>query len=242
MIQLSSFERLQKDAEDLEEQLENLLPEAREELISQRRAAMSEEMLELLEMAGDQLSVDQHELRAEAQKQLVLNPLDFANYIAEKAPDKLLIARKLVNRIIELRSRLFLIRSNRQVSNYEYWEARCKFEQTADAIKARELGHAGRRAFRDADLLEAQRLYEASFELWASALADFPALNEDIATGGDIMEYVLQYRKILEQLELTLNDEEIDERFPLWDFLDLNDSERDFKEELEQHRQRVQEK
>jgi len=238
MIQLASYERLQKDAEDIEQELERLLPNAREELLAQRRASMSEEMLETLELADDEMSLKQLELRAEARLGLTLAQQDFADYIMQKAPKKSGEVRKLLNRTVEIQSRLFLIRNNRQVANYEYWESRCKFEQTADALRARELAYAARRAFREADLIEAQRLYEESFQLWVQVLEAFPDMNEDISTGADIVDYILQYRAVLDQLDLTLNDEEIHDQFPLWDFLKVNDSDRKFSEELKLHEQR----
>ena len=63
-------------------------------------------------------------------------------------------------------------------------------------------------------------------------------MDEDISTGADIMDYILQYRAVLDQLDLTLNDEEIQDQFPLWDFLKVNDSDRKFTEELKLHEQR----
>jgi len=242
MIRLASLERWEKETEQLQQQLEALLSSSRDELTAERRASLSAEMLEVVDLSDEEIESEQFPLRAEARKLLALDPQDFANYVAENAPEKIAEARKLVNRIAENQSRLFLIRNNRQVANYGYWESRCQFEQTAEALRARELAHVARRAFREADLIEAQRLYEESFQLWVEVLDEFPAMDDDISTGADIMEYVLQYRKLLEQLDLTLNDEEIHDRFPLWDFLEMNDSDRDFVEEITLHKQKLGEK
>jgi len=239
MIQLSSYERLQKESEDLQEELERLLPNAREEILAQRRASMSKDMLATLELPDSEMSMDQLELRSEARQKLTLGNEDFASYVREKTPEKSIEASKLLNRIADLKSRLYLIRNNRQVSNYKYWEDRCQFEQTADALRARELAYAAGRAFREADLIEAQHLYEESFQLWVKVLDAFPDMVEDVSTGADIVDYILQYRKVLEQLDLTLNDEEIQDKFPLWDFLKVNDSERKFAEELKLHDQQT---
>jgi len=242
MIQLASYDRLQEEVEELTGNLEKLFPQAREEILSNRRELMSKEMLDTLDLEDNEMSLEELELRAKAREELSLKDQDFVDYIADKSPNKSVEARKLINRISEIKNRLYLVRSNRQVANYEYWEKRCQFEQTPEARNARRLAYAGRLAFHEADLLESQRLYEESFELWIVVLDAFPDMIEDISTGADIVDYILEYRSLLEQLDLTLNDDEIHDRFPLWEFLEINDADRKFVAELKLHKQQLQEK
>jgi len=242
MIQLASYERLQEEVKEIADSLEELVPQAREEILSNRRELMSKEMRDTLDLEDNEMSLEELELRAEARQELTLKNQDFVDYIAENLPDKSGEARKLINRIAEVKNRLYLVQTNRDVSNYSYWEKRCQFEQSSEAINGRRLAYAGRRAFQEADLLESQRLYEESFVLWEKVLDEFPEMIEDISTGADIVDYILEYRELLEQLDLTLNEEEIHGRFPLWEFLDINDSERKFSEELKLHKQQLQEK
>ena len=68
-------------------------------------------------------------------------------------------------------------------------------------------------------------------------LDQFPALLDDeTTTGDDLMEYVTEYREILDQL-----DESLDEDFQLWDIIESFDDERQFVEELRLHKQRLSE-
>jgi len=53
-----------------------------------------------------------------------------------------------------------------------------------------------------------------------------------------VVEYVDQYREVLDQLNLSLSDEAIDARFPLWEVLEVNDGERNYVEEIAAHHQR----
>jgi hypothetical protein len=48
-----------------------------------------------------------------------------------------------------------------------------------------------------------------------------------------LIEFVKGYRKVLDQLEKTLDDD-----FPLWDVIEKFDREQEFTEELAAHRQR----
>jgi hypothetical protein len=133
-----------------------------------------------------------------------------------------------------------LINNNRQVANYEYWKTRCEFEQTADALRARELAYLGNQAFKeDADLLKARELFEESFDLWAKVYEAFPSLKDDSTTGSDLMEYVDDYNRILQQLDLDLGDEEVDKNFPLWDVVIASDGERKYVEPIAEHNRRL---
>lgn len=242
IIQLASYDRWKKDTEDIKEQLEALVPTAREEMTTERREALSEDLLAALEMTDEQLGVneDLHRLHAEASSRLEINPQDIADYIAEHSPDKSLAARKLVNRIAENESQISLILSNRQTANYGFWKMRCELEQTTEALRAHERAYSGNKAFRDGDLEDARRKYEESMNLWAQVFELYPEMVHSSITGTDVMEYIKQYGEVLEQLELSLGDKEIDQQFPLWIIIEKHDDEVIFFKEIEQHNQRLQ--
>ncbi len=242
ILQLSSYDRWQKDTEDLLAQLENLLPSAREEIALEHRDAMTPDLLAALDFSDEETTndPDKFRLRSEARNRLTIKPQDFVDYIAEKAPEQLQEARKLANRFVENRLHLSLLRNNRDTANYGFWESHCELEQTSEVLKARELAYAARRAFKDANLIEAQRFYEESMELWATVLKEYPAMAEHSITGSDVMEFIIRYARVLEQLELTLADEEIDKRFPLWDMIQMHDIEQQFLDEFKLHLQRKQ--
>ena len=61
-----------------------------------------------------------------------------------------------------------------------------------------------------------------------------PSLTNESSTGDDLIEYVIQYRDVLDQL-----DESLDESFPLWDVVARFDNEQKLKEELAKHEERT---
>ncbi|NOY43046.1 MAG: hypothetical protein GXP26_14580 [Planctomycetes bacterium] len=243
ILQLASYDRWLKDTEEQKARLEEIAPTAREELAKARREALSEDLRAALEMTDEEIATDadKRRLHDEALSRLEVNPPDIIAYIAKHSSEDLREARKLVNRIVESELHLSLIRNNRQTANYEFWDVRCKFEQTSEAIKAHELAYSARRAFKDGDLIEARRLYEESLGLWAKVLELYPDMVESSITGSDIMEFIKSYVKVLEQLELTLSDKEVDEKFPLWNIIQGHDGERLFLKDYELHKQREQE-
>lgn len=239
-IRLSELGKWQQEHKKLEQRLQELGPDVRSTLRQERRAALSPEQRAAMEKDPADRSASERSLASNAERLLYVSYDDIATRIARETPEKAAEARKLAGQLAENVSRLAMIRSNRQVVNYEYWEALCKLEQEDAALKAHELAFAANQAFEvDSDLIEAKRLYEESFSLWADVFAAHPELPDDSATGADVMELVDKYTLVLEQLELSLSDEEVDEKFPLWSIVEANDMERKYDEAIEAHNARV---
>jgi len=242
LIRLADLERWENELADLREQLDAIDPDALAELEAKRREELSEETLAAMEVPVHERTDEQLEIAYEGEQQLQVTYAELAEYIARKDPENASRARRLANRIDEATSQVFLINNNRQVANYEYWETRTDFEQTADALRARELAYTANLVFReDADLLEARRLFEESFDLWEKVFEAYPTLPDDSTTGADIMEYIEQYAAVLQQLDLSLVDDEVADDFPLWKILEANDAERRFADIIEERQRRLQE-
>ena len=57
-------------------------------------------------------------------------------------------------------------------ANYDYWQNRANFEQTPDALKARELMFTAKKAFKEADIAKAKQLYQEGFlKFWFDEVA-----------------------------------------------------------------------
>ena len=157
-----------------------------------------------------------------------------AERIAREEPAKEKQAQQLASDLerkdVELR---YTINYKRD-ANYDYWQTRADFEQTPSALAAREKMYEAKKAFQAADVVTAQRLYKEGFAKWRQVIDEFPSImDDDATTGDDLLEFVKDYRKVLNQLEGTLGDD-----FPLWDVIEKFDREQDFTEELSARRQR----
>ncbi len=221
------------------QQLEELSPGATEELLKQRQASMDPELAKALEIPAQERTEEQFLLTDKAAIHLGITPQHIAAHIAATTPEKAGQAHKLAKRIVETQRRMIRINTNRDVSNYAYWERRCRIEQSPEALRARRLAFEGRKVFRDeGGLGEAKRLYEECFDLWAKVYKDNPDMPVDSLTSADVVEYVDQYRAVLDQLELSLSDEAIDAQFPLWEVLEANDDELNYADAIDIHHQR----
>jgi len=221
------------------QQLEELAPGTKEELLEQRQASLKPELAEALKIPARERTEEQFLLTDQATLHLGITPQDIAVHIAAATPEKAAQAHKLAKRIVETQQRMVRININRDVANYAYWERRCRIEQSDEAIQARRLAFNAQKVFRDeGDLRQAQRLYEKSFDLWAQVYKNNPDMPVDSLTSADVVEYVDQYHEVLDQLDLSLSDEAIDLRFPLWEVLEANDGERNYADAIAAHHQR----
>jgi hypothetical protein len=240
MISLGSLTRWELESKKLQSEFDNLSKGVRDELQAEKKAKLSPATLAAMAVPENLRNEDQRNLVSEGEASLFVSLEEVAERTAEKNPEKAGQISKLANRIAEVNDRVFLINNNRQVSNYEYWKTRTDFEQTSDALRARELAYAAKQAFKeDADLLKARQLFEQSFELWAKVFETYPTLADDSTTGSDIVDYVEQYAEVLEQLDLKLSDDEVDQKFPLWEILIVNDGERKFFGDITEHNRKL---
>jgi hypothetical protein len=240
MIRLGEQEKWEKELAKFEQQLEDLGPGIRETLDSEHNAQLSSDQLAALEKEPLDRTEEELELAASAETALIVSNGELVERIARNFPDKAADARKLGTRILEADSRLRMIGTNRQVVNFEYWQTRCEIEQEPSALKAHELAYSAHRAFQeDADLIQSRQLFEESFDYWAEVLAAHPELPDDSPTGSSIMESVDEYALVLEQLDLSLGDEQVAKKFPLWNIVEVNDTERTHANAIEAHLSRV---
>ena len=206
----------------LKEALDQLTPEQKK-LLAQLPSDPTSEQYKLYEEAGEATNI---------------TPDKIAARIAKLDPAKAPQARRLAGEIEAARQRANSISTDRDVANYDYWETRCDLEQSPEALEARELAHAAHHAFTEADPAGAMKLYERSLDQWAKALAKFPKLTPDSTMGGDIMDFIDGYNSVLQVLDLSLAEDDIAKRFPLWEWLEANDQERKYAAAVDRQRER----
>jgi hypothetical protein len=233
-LQLGSQPRLEKEVADLRAKLEALLPGTQAKLVAEKRAALTEEERQLLDMPKEKLSPEQAEKRYHAEPKIAVTDREIAERIARDEPTKKNHALQLASEIERQDKVLQFTINYKRDANYDYWKTRADFEQTPNALTARTRMFEARKAFHDADLPNAKRLYQEGFAKWRAVIDEFPAiLDEEQTTGGDLVDFIKRYRQVLDQLDEKLGDD-----FPLWNVLEKFDRENDFNAELKEYRER----
>ncbi|MCA9236712.1 MAG: hypothetical protein KDA44_14655 [Planctomycetales bacterium] len=239
LIRLEDAQLWADRLQELIDELDALDPGLRDRMATEARESLTPEEKKALEATGD-LSDDMYAVRSEAEEKLTITPQDIAARIAQDNPSLAKQVRRIANQIDDVNKRIRMIASNSGVANYDYWRTRCDLEQTPEALKAHELCYDANRVWKDEGEPErAREMYEEGFRDWAAALDKFPELPPDSPTGSDIMVFIEQYGDLLNQLDLSLSDEELASAFPLWDIVEANDMENRFAAELRAHLERT---
>lgn len=233
LIRLVDLQKWEERSKELQTELEALVPGTVERMRAEAVANLTPQQLALLKGLPAEPSEEDYKLYEEASETANITPDKIAARIAKDEPEKASRARRIAKEIDDAQQRINSISTNRDVSNYDYWDARGEVEQTADALNARLFAHEARRAFRDeADPTTAKELYEKSFDLWANVLRSSPALGPESVMGSEVMDIIEEYNSVLEQLDLSLADKDVSDRFALWDVVETNDQSRKFADEL----------
>ena len=237
-IRLVDETKWKLEAARLRNELDALSPGIEATMKEEAQAKLTPEQRRVWESFPANPNADEQKWHQEANSAMDITVPKVAARIAKDHPDKAAKAQSLATRIEEANRRANLISSNRDVANYEYWRIRCDMEQTPEALKARELAHQAEGDFKEGATEEAAKLYEQSFVEWKKVLDQFPEMPRDSTTGGDLMEFIEDYARVLEQLDLSLEDEDVANRFALWDILEVNDQQRKFAAAIEAHEAR----
>lgn len=228
-LQLGHAEELSESIDERAEQLNNLIPGLRDELVEKKRAALTPEQTAALDKPREERSGEEIQLAHEANQAIEVLDIELVDAIAEQKPKLRKEASLLAAWLADKRVDLIFTERYKNDSNFDYWKLRAEFEQTDTAVEARRNIFEGNRAFtEDQDAEKAKQLYEQGFAKWREVLDTYPALlDPDGTTGDDLLVYVVDYRKVLRSI-----GEEIPQDFALWDVIENFDLEQQFEEEL----------
>jgi hypothetical protein len=233
-LQLGAQPRLEKEVAELRAKLDAMLPGTRDKLAEEKRNALTTQEREILDTTADKLTPQEAEQLYQINEKIQVTDRDVAERIAAVEPAK---ARQALSLASELERQATLLRytvNYKRDANYDYWQTRADFEQTPDALEAREKMFQAKQARQEADVIQAKKLYEEGFAKWRAVIDEFPAiLDEEWNIGEDILEFIRGYREILDQLEETIGED-----FPLWEVIEKFDREQIFTEELNAHKAR----
>ena len=225
MIRLNSVEELQERLQALDDELDRIVPGARERLKQEKLAALKPEERAIVEKPADkQTYEDTMRINFEFGPRIRVT----ADDIAAQAPrDKRTQARDMADRIANLAEVVHTTASYRSIVNYDYWRNRCEAEQLEIALKARQL-------VRDADLIrnsagelsKARRMYEEAWDNWALLFEKYPVLLDSVQ-GQELVESVAHYHDLLSKLDVDFPAD-----FKLNKLLDMVSEGRMLKEQI----------
>jgi hypothetical protein len=215
-ITLNGLAESSEKVQRLRDQLDELAPGSRSELVNQLKAEFRLEEADkaLLEKPSDQRT-DEENVRARELLQQISNSNDSVDILVfqkiEKVnPTKLTEARDLLNQVMSARQELLAIDRNQGTANFAYWVVRNEAESTDEAIDAHQKMFDANALFRkslfdDEYILQdgekkilrrgAISVFTDSFTAWANVLEKYPRLNE-----GDLAGILIDEMKRLQDI------------------------------------------
>ncbi|MGA2796465.1 MAG: hypothetical protein ABSE63_02690 [Thermoguttaceae bacterium] len=211
-VYLNDKEKEDEIAKKLVAQLDALQPGLRDEIREKKHRQLTDEQRAAYDTPLEKRTLEQQQLTYEAEERMRVTHEDVARQIKGAQHAK---AKKLAEEATNHEETATYTSRYRETVNFLYWRLRAQVEQTDEALNARKFIYQGDRAYRDGDPTAARNDYDQGFALWRQVLDKFPALIEDEVTGSDLMDLVMQYQRILKQL-----DEPFPAKFPLQDVVD----------------------
>ena len=185
-------------------------PGLREKLVAEKKAKLSPQVRATLDIPAAKRTPAQSEAAYTALNETAVSDREVAERIAKEHPEKSKQVLQLASELDRETLRLRYTINYKSDSNYDYWQMRAKLEQTPDALAAREAMFRASRTFREGDPFGAKKLYEEGFAKWRKVFDAFPeSIDSESSTGDDLIQYILQYRNVLDQM-----DEELDRSLP----------------------------
>jgi len=211
-IRLKDRQVYEEKIQQMIDQLDALKPGLREQLVEQKRAALTEEQRQALDTPPLDRTSQQHSLAAEAEPTLRVTHEDVAQKIeGENRAEAIALAKQ----VAEAERVLGIINRYRDIVNYDFWQMRSEVEQTPEAVRARELIFKADQAYEEGDLMASGDYYEDGFKAWRQVFDMFPQLVTDEVFGAELMEVIQNYRRVLH-----LRDEPFPKDFTLQDLID----------------------
>lgn len=209
-VTLRSLDTAKKDVEDLRNKFFEKTSSVRDKVMAAKKqsaATASPRKAEAFDKPLDQRTSEERMWAAEFE----LNIQPTYQELASDLPRKEQIeALELASQLRSAEEYARSTNSLRDQVNYNYWETRALAEQQQMMVDARRLIFEANKLIDVADIKGAVEKYEDAFVRWDKVFRYYPVImSEDV--GGEVLKAINRYKKLI--------DEDIDERFVLFEFM-----------------------
>jgi hypothetical protein len=209
-VTLRSIDTARKDVERLQRQFIDLTSAGREKVIEAKKAkygASNPRKAQAFDKPDDQRNTEERMWAAEFQLAVEPTYQELAN---ELPRDNQIKALEMAVQLGAAEEYAKSTSSLRDQVNYAYWETRALAEQQQIMVDARRMIYEANKLIDVADIKGAVEKYEEAFVRWDKVFRFYPVImTEDV--GGDVLKATNRYKKLI--------DEDIDERFVLYEFM-----------------------
>ena len=179
--------------------------ETNEAMRADRMETLTDEEKAVLKVPDLQRTSDEVFLAMGAEQKLLVPYRDVA---ARMPADKQFKANELAIRVDKAQEFVQHIEVYRNQVNFQYWDMRCKAEQTEPALNARADLYAASQALQRGELDAAMAKYQSAFKSWNDLFNRFPSMMTD-ESAEEVQKAIKRYRQISDEAlgsDFVLND------------------------------------
>lgn len=199
MIRLGDQERLEQRAKEAVAELAKLTPSGLAEQIRQEHIEkLPPEARKLLEIPREKRTGK--DLSDGDVLENIIKPTVFQ--IAERVDAaQRQKALQLAKNSVEDQQVAYIIDRYRDIVNFTYWRTRCEMEREEDTLAARKAIYQADKTFAKANLVEAGRLFDEGFQLWAKVLNRYPRMVDESTITDELYDCIDRYGSYLAQAD-----------------------------------------
>ncbi len=237
-MKLIEQEEMEKLAESKRKELDSLSPGKYEYLVNIKKARLTQEERNALNIPLEMRSADVQNTASSAEEKIKVSNEEWAqNLPMEKRKQGLALAKQLD----QANDQAKLVRRYRLIVNYQYWAIRGELEKLPAIIESRKLIYEADKLFENNELRQAVANYDRAFALWVEVINSqdrFKDILDEELFASDLRETYDKYVLIRTQDDPTLREEEIRRAFPLKKVLETAPSDTGTVERMKMRRER----
>ena len=192
-MKLIEQEEMELLAESKRAELDALSPGKYEQLVNIKRARLTQEERNALNIPMEARSADVQNIASEAAEKIKVSNEEWAQNLSMEKRQKGL---ELAKQLDAAQNQAKLVRRYRMIVNYEYWYLRGELEKIPTIIEARKLVYEGINCTKNNELRQAWKIIDRAFDLWVQVIQsgrEIKGILDESLFGSDLREMYDKY-------------------------------------------------
>ncbi len=214
-MKLIEQEMQEELAEAKRKELDALDPGRYEYLVNIKRARLTQEERNALNIPLEARSADVQNIASAAEEKIKVSNDEWAQNLPMEKRQK---GQQLAKELDAANNQAKLIRRYRLIVNYQYWDLRGELEKLPSIIEARKLAYEADKLYENNELREAVSNYDRAFALWVEVINSeerFKNILQEDLFASDLRSMYDKYVLIRTQDDPNLREEDIRRTFPM---------------------------
>ena len=214
-MKLIEQEMQEELAEAKRKELDALDPGRYEYLVNIKRARLTQEERNALNIPMEARSADVQNIASAAEEKIKVSNDEWAQNLPMEKRQK---GQQLAKELDAANNQAKLIRRYRLIVNYQYWDLRGELEKLPSIIEARKLAYEADKLYENNELREAVSNYDRAFALWVEVINSeerFKNILQEDLFASDLRSMYDKYVLIRIQDDPNLREEDIRRTFPM---------------------------